>query len=468
MEAIRDGSMTQHPSTSTVPAAAPAPPPSKRRPRVREISSRFMSPVSSSSSFSAGDLHLLTSNSPRHHNHQNQRSVSAQRLRRQLKMGEGDENRSAETARSLDSPFPLLHSQQHGPDGGKTSKQNQVKPLKENGHRLDTPTTIVVPPSRSRLSQQRLLTNSAATRLLKSSGLSLPANEIDGNGENSNPSSATDSSDLFPTLSCRIRTKFSINSNESPLYRSLSSPLSSCDDSSPFRDKKGAGLMLPPVPPNSKLQDETKKPRKVSGHLEELHSLKLLHNRYLQWRFSNAKAEVKMQAQKAQAERMLYSLGLRMSELYDSVGKKRVELQRLSRVNALLSMVESQTPCLEKWSVMEEEYSTSLSEVIEALLNASLRLPLIGNVKVDTEKLGDAIAVATKMMQSIEHHVRSFMPKAEEMEVLMSELARVTGIERASVEECRVSLLKTQSLQIEECSLRSHLIQHHVENSNSR
>lgn len=300
MEARIDRSM-EHPSTPAITAPAHVPPPSTRRPRVREVSSRFMSPVSSSSSSSssssAGDLHLLTSNSPRHHHQQqNQRSTSAQRMRRQLKMPDGDENRPSETARSLDSPFPLQQA-----DGGKNPKQPiRSKPLKENGHRLDTPTTAMLPPpSRSRLNQQRLLTASAATRLLRSS----LSSSTDGEEDNNNREiSKSNGSDMLPTI--RNQAKAFNTPTASPLSRSLSS-----DDASMFRDvraslslKNGVGLSLPPVAPNSKIQADTKKQKKALGQQADIHSLKLLHNRYLQWRFANANAEVKTQSQKAQAE----------------------------------------------------------------------------------------------------------------------------------------------------------------------
>lgn len=116
-------------------------------------------------------------------------------------------------------------------------------------------------------------------------------------------------------------------------------------------------------------------------------------------------------------QRMFYSLGFKMSELSDSVQKKRTELQRLLRVKAVKEIVESQVsrirkilnfhsiltsmkclrkyvqfvmiggdrmqiPCLEEWTVIEEDYSTSLSETTEALVNASLRLPLDVDIKV--------------------------------------------------------------------------------------
>ncbi|WZZ48448.1 hypothetical protein YC2023_048555 [Brassica napus] len=429
----------EHPSTpaaiAPVAAAPPPPPPSTRRPRVREVSSRFMSPVSSSSSSSssAGDLHLTT---PRHHHHLNHRSVSVQKSRRQLKLAEGDENhRPSDTARSLDSPFPIHH------DGRKNQQQsnNRSKPLKENGqHRLDTPT--LPPPSRSRLNQQRLLTSSAAARLLR-----LSVSSTDGEEDKSS------ASDLF-----RSHAKKAVNSQAaSPLRRSLSA---SCDDPSSFRDAR-ASLSLPPVAPNSKAQADAKKQKKVSGQQADAHSLKLLHNRYLQWRFANANAEVKTLAQKAQAEMMFHSLGLKMSELSESVKEKRIELERLLRVKVVKEIVESQIPYLEQWTTIEDEYSTSLSETSEALRNASLRLPLDADIKVETKELAEVLTGASKSVEGIVQNIGHLLPKTQEMETLISELARVSSIEKASVQDCGVTLLKTHSAHIEECYLRSQLIQ---------
>ncbi|KAG2332145.1 hypothetical protein Bca52824_003325 [Brassica carinata] len=433
MEARTGRSVQEHPSTPAVIAPAPIPPPSTRRPRVREVSSRFMSPVSSSSSSSSGDLH---SNSPRHlhHNHQHQQH---QKSRRQLKLSDGGENRSSsETARSLDSPFPLQQ------DGGKNQKQNRSKPLKENGHRHDTPTTtatMLPPPSRSRLNQQRLLTSSAAARLLR---LSVSTDGEEDN-DRDNKSNGSDHAKLFNAPA------------SSPLRRSLSS---SCDDVRASLSLKGPSL--PPVAPNSKSQADTKRQKKVLGQQADAHCLKLLHNRYLQWRFANASAEAKIQSQKAQAERMFYSIGLKMSELSDSVQKKRIELQRLLRVKTLMEIMESQIPYLEQWTNIEEEYSISVSETSEALLNASLRLPLDADIKVEPKELAETLDVASKSMEDIVQNLGNFLPKTQEMETLMSELARVISSEKASVEDCGVALLKTHSSHIEECYLRSQFIQH--------
>ncbi|XP_048611229.1 protein ENDOSPERM DEFECTIVE 1-like isoform X1 [Brassica napus] len=302
-----EGRTGQSTPAITAPVPAPVPPPSTRRPRVREVSSRFMSPVASSSS--SGDLHLPTSNSPRH----NQRSISTQ-----------------------------------------------------------------------------------------------------------------------------------------------------------------------------KSQGDTKRRKRVLGQQADAHSLKLLRNHYLQWRFANANADVRKQAHKAEAERMFYSLGLKMSELSHCVRKKRIELQGLMRVKAIKEIVEPQMPLLEQWTTLEEEYSTSLSETSGALLNASLRLPLDADIKVyivrinivpfcvsfalitfdsqyqvETKELEEVLAVASKSMEGIVQNIGQFLPKTQEIESLLSELARVSSREKVAAEDCGVALLKTHSSHVEDCYLRSQLIQQH-------
>ncbi|KAF3559581.1 hypothetical protein F2Q69_00017993 [Brassica cretica] len=382
----------------TAPVPAPLPPPSTRRPRVREVSSRFMSPVASSSS--SGYLHLPTSNSPRH----NQRSISTQKPRRPLKLTEGDENRPPETAaRGLDSPFPL--------DGGKNQQRNRSKPSREeNGHRHDTPPTLTLP-------------SSAAARLLRLS-VSTDGEEEDSDREK-------------------------LNDDDTPSFRAS------------LLVKNGVGLSLPPVAPNLKSQGDTKRRKRVLGQQADAHSLKLLRNRYLQWRFANANADVRKQAHKAEAERMFCSLGLKMSELSHCVRKKRIELQGLMRVKAVKEIVEPQMPLLEQWTTLEEEYSTSLSETSGALLNASLRLPLDADIKVETKELGEVLAVASKSMEGIVQSIGQFLPKTQEIESLLSELARVSSREKVAAEDCGVALLKTHSSHVEDCYLRSQLIQQH-------
>ncbi|XP_030550698.2 protein ENDOSPERM DEFECTIVE 1-like [Rhodamnia argentea] len=506
--------MQQQQQRETVAAAPPPPPPpTQRRPRVREVRSRFMSPVVCSSSPSPGDLHLPGSKSPviRHapdsRQQQQQRSVSAQR-RRRLDLepsSHADENRS-ELTRSLDTP--LLGA-------GLQSKGSKVP---SRASRSDTPIVSTsmdrIVSSRFRQTPQNLpravsAGASAATKLLHSIGMPVTGGHASGLkaavDENSNVEagsvvnchsensaqllwSSMPDADMLPSVSNRLLAERNVNGMgnlggsdsskipASPLSRMLSSPLSSCDmlNSVKASEKSAHGSLkqhmalinagkvcLPPVAPCTKTVMDAKKGRKVSSHQEDVHSLKLLNNHYLQWRFANAKAEAAMQAQKMEAEKMLFSLSVKLGDLYNSVMRKRAELGTVHRAKAVSAILESQMPYLDEWSTCEGDYLASLSEVTQALSNASIQLPISGNVRADVRELGEVLSSSMKITDTIASHVESFMPKAQQLEVLISELARVVSRERVVIEESGDLLSKRYLSQVEECSLRGQIIQFH-------
>ncbi|KAG6639244.1 hypothetical protein I3843_10G082400 [Carya illinoinensis] len=521
----------------------PPPPPSQRRPRVREVSSRFMSPVISSSSSASSN-----SSSPLSKPH---RSTSVQRPRqRHLDMEPlscSDENRPVECVQtqSLENSPPLdsrckasaLPSTTH-------RKPRAVKLFKENGgggraeqhlqqtsktyygkivsNAFPTPSRPDTPMVTSSVDRDRMMTSSssrfrrstnnsvtAAAKLLQSSGMSLPAqssvpqdlSSTATDDSNHNPlvncstrslpdfRSSMPEADMLPTVSSRLLPEKnctrgnvtasgdSFKFSASPCSRSMNLPLSGSEHSL-FHPTKGSdkqayalsnsytnsskmgALCLPPVPPCSKLGTDARKGRKVSTHQEDIHTLRMLHNRYLQWRYANAKAEASIQARQRESERTLYSLMVKMSELYASVKSKRIELGILQRTKTLSTILETQIPYLEDWSALEEDYSISLQEVIQALLNASIQLP-IGNVTADTSEVAKALNSAVKAMEIILYNLQSFLPKAEDIERLISELARIIGGERALIEECGSLLSKTCKSQVEEFSLRGQIIQLH-------
>lgn len=214
---------------------------------------------------------------------------------------ESDENRLNETARSLDSPFQLAtqkKNQQRA--GGKTLKDNTAG----RALRPDTPMLNSVdrmPFSRLRTNHRVTATPTAAAKLLQSSGMSASSAAIqDGNQRNSGSDL---SADMLPIVSSSNSLKFSA----SPFSRSLNSPFSTCEPSL-FHPVKPLKTDLPPVPPPAKLTTDTRKAKKISSHQEDVHSLKLLYNHYLLWRYANAKAETAMCAQKrdAQVSQWLY------------------------------------------------------------------------------------------------------------------------------------------------------------------
>ncbi|KAL5771758.1 hypothetical protein ACOSP7_015912 [Xanthoceras sorbifolium] len=481
-------------------AAPPPPPPPHRRPRVREVSSRFMSPVASpisistSSSSSCGDPHLVSAKSPLHKPNHHQRHRRHQDGKETEHLMSSDENRPIETARSLESPFQSqrrLQQQQQQPP------RSMMKLFNDNGgkftgrcSRPDTPTVTTTTTSSkpNRLLQRSTSgSNTAATKLLQSLSAQ-PASQEDTNSTNSDDISSQSSldADMLPTVSARLlgeRNSNSINRVNAnaaltPFSRSLNLSLSASQHhlfssirgsekttsalSRSFSNSlKMGGLSLPPVPPTSVKPgaDAKKGGKKAPSHQEDTHALKMLHNRHLQWRFANAKAEASRQAQRRETERMLYSLGLKVSDLYDSVKRKRMELGLLQRMKTLSTILDAQMPYLDEWSAFEGDYSVSLSEIIQALLNTSLQLPIGGNIKADVREVGEALSSSAKIMEIIISHIQSLLPKADEMDILISELAKATGSERALIEECGVLLSKTHAFQVEECSLRGQIMQ---------
>ncbi|XP_024358368.1 uncharacterized protein [Physcomitrium patens] len=127
--------------------------------------------------------------------------------------------------------------------------------------------------------------------------------------------------------------------------------------------------------------DGRNKGKKVLTQQEEAQLLRILHNRWLQWRFVNARAEAVMSAQKAAAERQLYNVWLRTSELRTSVAMQRIKLQQARQAHKLRSILSVHAIHLENWETLEEEHSNALTGCMEALESAILRVPVTGGAR---------------------------------------------------------------------------------------
>ncbi|CAL0334523.1 unnamed protein product [Lupinus luteus] len=537
--------VSQNPISETLVSVSVSPPPppppplpptpsNNRRPRVREVSSRFMSPA-----------------------------VSTVQRRRHHQPEEDENNKPIENS---ETPFPIGNSNSMcKPSVGPTNlrKQRSLKLFKENNGigrvehvppphpskscsgrigigvnngfgtpscRPDTPTITVS--SRYRITQQhRSSANmsgnaSAAAKLLQASGMFSASNKLNVSTPSGFSQLETNSDtgsvcsddecrdsviscsiqslpelcsegDVLPTVSTRSvvekisnRGTMSSNSTSSgdmkfhtPLSRSINLPSHSGSGHLLVHSVKGSekqqgcsllkqcgnqanhvrvgGISLPPIPPCAKQVMDTRRGKKGSSHQEDVHSMRLLYNRYLQWRFANAKAKATMKVQQRESEKALYSLAMKISELRGSVNTKRLELGVLQRLQTLLKILEAQIPYLDEWSALEEDYSVSITEIIQALLNASVQLPTEENVRVDVRDMEEALNSALKMIETIVFNIQIFMPRAEETDISISELARVAGGERALIGECGDLLSKTHKSQVEECSLRGQLIQFH-------
>ncbi|CAN4107788.1 unnamed protein product [Withania somnifera] len=196
------------------------------------------------------------------------------------------------------------------------------------------------------------------------------------------------------------------------------------------------------------------------NRIVDAHLLRLLYNRHLQWRFVNATTEATLLVQKHSAEKTLWNAWITISDLRDTVTKKRHRLQLLRQKLKLASILKGQMMSLEIWASFDKEHSISLLGAIEALKASTLRLPVVGGANINIQNLKDAISSAHGVMQAMSTSVGSILGKVEELNSLVSELAKVTVKEQASLEQCKDFLSMIATMQVKECSLRTHVIQH--------
>ncbi|KAL8033112.1 hypothetical protein ABFX02_13G140800 [Erythranthe guttata] len=426
--------------------AAPLP---HRRPRVREVSSRFMSPLTQSNSTP------IPSDFPR--------SKSAHRRRPSNKT---DENLIPDSINRM-----LDNSSAGAPS---TVQSKEKRDCRDNKHsearaissRSDTPIPIgaerIVPSRYRQVSNTIHRSNSLSSSSNVCSAAVTSAARLlqEATSDSCNsPVSKQGSSSSCPN---------------SPLCDQPSVPDAAGNSSKVIGDcmrslnfssfaKMGGGVSRPPQNPSTCMRSgfDSRKSGKLSNHHEDSHSLKMLSNYYLQWRFANAKAEASINAQKQEAERKIWSLGVEISDMRDRVKNKQNELAVLRRVQTFTAVVEAQMPYLDEWSTLEEDYSNSLSGTTNALLSSSVRIPVNGGVRADTLELKEALNSALKVVDWIGTHIQRFIVKAGKMDTLISELARMVGGEKARINECGDLLSKIYSSQVKECSLRGTLIQWH-------
>lgn len=195
------------------------------------------------------------------------------------------------------------------------------------------------------------------------------------------------------------------------------------------------------------------------NRIVDAHELRLLYNRNLQWRFVNAQAEAALRAQTATAERTLYNAWLTTLKLRHSVKSKRIQLQLLRKNVKLHSILKGQGPCLENWSMIDGDHCNSLSGTICALEASTIRLPVVEGARAEVQNVKDAISSAVDVMQAMGSSMYSLLPKVEQVDSMVCELADVVASERALLDQCRDILSSMTALQVKECSLKTHLLQ---------
>ncbi|KAL3651727.1 hypothetical protein CASFOL_004729 [Castilleja foliolosa] len=195
------------------------------------------------------------------------------------------------------------------------------------------------------------------------------------------------------------------------------------------------------------------------NRIVDAHLLRLMYNRQLQWLFVNASTEAVLTVQRCSAEfvmpigqlfhilfgnkKNLWNAWIAISDLRDTVTKKRHRLQLLRQKLKLASILRRQIALFEDWASLEKDNSVSLVGTVEALKAATLRLPVVGRAIANVQSLKDATGSAVDVMQAMASSICSLLPIIEEVNLLVTELAKVTAKERALLEQCMdfISLL---------------------------
>ncbi|KAG0468837.1 hypothetical protein HPP92_018165 [Vanilla planifolia] len=160
--------------------------------------------------------------------------------------------------------------------------------------------------------------------------------------------------------------------------------------------------------------------KKSERRIEDAHMLRLFHNRYLQLRFINARAESAHSTQ----------------------------------------LVKTMIACLEEWSMLDEDHEISLTGTVKALKASTLRLPVVGRAKVDIHEVKEAVDSAIVLMQAMSGSMCSLLPQAEGISSQSAELTKVTMLERTLLDQCSVLLSISAELHVKQCSLRGCILQH--------
>ncbi|XP_052194501.1 QWRF motif-containing protein 2-like [Diospyros lotus] len=195
------------------------------------------------------------------------------------------------------------------------------------------------------------------------------------------------------------------------------------------------------------------------NRIVDAHLLRLLYNRHLQWRFVNARSEAALLVQKHNAEKNLWNAWITISDLRDSVTKKRHRLQLLRQKLKLVAILKGQITFLEDWASLDKEYSVSLLGATEALKASTLRLPVVGGAIVDVQNVKDAIGSAVDVMHTMVSSICSLLSKVEEVNSLLAELTRVSAKELAGLDQCKDLFSMLAAMQVKDCSLRTHILQ---------
>ncbi|XP_043814390.1 uncharacterized protein LOC110618946 isoform X1 [Manihot esculenta] len=173
----------------------------------------------------------------------------------------------------------------------------------------------------------------------------------------------------------------------------------------------------------------------------DAHMLSLLYNRYLQWRFVNARADASFMMHRLNAEKILWNVWVTISELQHSVILKRIKLLLLRQKLKLTSILKGQIS-KKKIKMVLDIFISIFTEVIKEPIMEFVVVPIKRHIsypftyKIKVEKLhheaGRLKNRTVKLQQAVEEATR----KGEEIYESVNKWLIDAGKAIEEAEEC--------------------------------
>ncbi|AQL08933.1 Protein SNOWY COTYLEDON 3 [Zea mays] len=245
---------------------------------------------------------------------------------------------------------------------------------------------------------------------------------------------------------------------------------------------------------------EVRRAKKGENRIEEAHRLRLLDNRYLQWRCINARTDATLLVQSFTAEEHVkkfpswgpqdfglacyvygYCIGrlgwICARKLSTVHGKKYQDCVTMSvpkgadssfkskNSSCLLFLGGRQMSFLEDWSHIEKHHSSALSAAIKALKASTLRLPVVDGAKADALAVKEAVNSAVDVMNTMTSSICNLLSKVEGTSSVVSELSKLATQEQMLLDQSKDLLSTVAAIHVKNCSLQTHMLQRNQKQS---
>ncbi|KAF7805893.1 QWRF motif-containing protein 3-like [Senna tora] len=195
------------------------------------------------------------------------------------------------------------------------------------------------------------------------------------------------------------------------------------------------------------------------GISEDVHQLRLLDNRLIQWRYANAKADIVNTSNSNKAESNLLYAWDGITKLRYSVLQKKMQYVKEKLEMKLDFILRSQIKLLEAWGDLERQHVSTITMTKDCLHSVVCKIPLTEGAKVDIPSLSITLKHASDLTTSMKFLLSSFPPMADKTAALLSELAEVVSQEKLLLEEFYDLFQTISSLEFQERSFKCGLIQ---------